>query len=100
MCIGKANDLRSIAFVQSDRRAHDVTIVSLGHGINPHVRAIEARADFVGTGFFREFGDVIVLRANRVPFEDRISAPGHEAYLDDGANGLADACQSSGSLVR
>jgi hypothetical protein len=93
MGIGKTNDLRGISFDQRYRCAYDETIVCLVHAVNSDVCAIKARAEFVGAGFFSEFGAVIILQANRIPFEEGVGAPGHEAYLDDRANGLANACQ-------
>ena len=99
MCICKANDFRDISFGQRDRCAYDVTIVRLVHGINADVRGIEARAGFVGAGFFSEFDAVIILQTNRVPFEEGVGAPGHEANLDDRANGLANACQFLSSSI-
>jgi len=98
VCIGKASNLRDISIRQRDRRAYDVTIVRFVHSVNSDVRAFKARAEFVGTGPFSEFDAVIILRAYRAPLEERVSASGHEAYLDDGANGLPDACQFPISL--
>ena len=93
MCICQANDFRNISFGQGNRCAYDETIFGLVHVVNSDVRAIKARAEFVGAGFFSEFGAVIILQTNRVPFEDGVGAPGHEAYLDYRANGLTNACQ-------
>jgi hypothetical protein len=93
MCICQANDFRNISFGQRDRCAYDETIVGLVHVVNSDVRAIKARTEFVGAGFFGEFGVVIILQTDRVPFEEGVGAPGHEAYLDGRANGLANACQ-------
>ena len=93
MCICQANDFRDISFGQRDRCAYDETIVCLVHTVNSDVRAIKARAEFVGAGSFSEFGAVIILQADRIPFEEGVGAPGHKAYLDDRANGLANACQ-------
>lgn len=99
MCIGKANNFRDISSRQGYRCAYDVTIVGLVHIVDPDIRAVEARLDFVGARSLSEFNTVIILRTYRAPLENRVGASGHEAYLDDRANGLANACQLLSSLT-